>query len=286
MRRDAVQDAERVSTALGWFSIGLGLMEIAAPASVARFAGMQDRPGTRNLVRAFGAREIGAGIGILLSPRDASRVWARVAGDALDVSGLAVALADEGTDRSRAIMATIAVLGVTAVDIACAVQLGPKSIGSVPAGTMKDVSQAITVNAPTDTVFDFWRELSNLPRVMTHLKGVQVELLDEVADERLSWRVTDHAGRQSQGTVSFRPAPGGRGTEVRVRVERQTVAVPRMLSRLVGQSPEQRLRADLSRFKQIIEAGDVARSDGPSLWRPARPTDAASAMPASHGVLR
>jgi hypothetical protein len=45
---------------LGWFSIGLGVAELAAPAQLARFLGMEEHT---QLIRAYGAREIVTGIG-------------------------------------------------------------------------------------------------------------------------------------------------------------------------------------------------------------------------------
>src|SRR5690606_35624708 len=81
---------ERMATALGWFSIGLGIAELVAPGRVARLIGLDDPEGrTLNLVRLMGLREIGAGLGILGNDRTPGWLWARVAGDALDVALLA-----------------------------------------------------------------------------------------------------------------------------------------------------------------------------------------------------
>jgi hypothetical protein len=62
-------------------------------------------------VRLYGARELVNGVGILLAWKRAPWVWARVAGDALDIA----------TSRSPTGIAALA--GVTAVDIATAAQL-------------------------------------------------------------------------------------------------------------------------------------------------------------------
>jgi hypothetical protein len=67
--------------ALGWFSIGLGLAELAD----AETAGAHRRRAERaDLTRIFGLREIGTGIGILTSKDPSPWLWGRVAGDALD----------------------------------------------------------------------------------------------------------------------------------------------------------------------------------------------------------
>lgn len=103
---------------LGLFSLGLGLAEVAAPRSLARLTGVRFSPA---LIRAYGLREIAAGIGILTARRPAAWLWGRVAGDALDLATLGAAYAEAGgRDRDRVTAATAAVAGVTALDVICA----------------------------------------------------------------------------------------------------------------------------------------------------------------------
>ena len=110
---------EGMARFLGWFSIGLGLAELVAPRA------MTDLTGVRSpaLLQLFGLREIACGVGILSSVRPAGWLWARVAGDALDLATLAGAAATEDGDAMRALGAGIAVAGVTLMDLACATQL-------------------------------------------------------------------------------------------------------------------------------------------------------------------
>lgn len=106
-----------LATALGVFSLGLGLWEALAPRSVG------DRTGVRlpAVVRGYGVREMAVGIGILSSERPAFWLWSRVAGDALDLATLAASyhrsLPD---DRRKNLQAAAAVLGVTVLDLLCA----------------------------------------------------------------------------------------------------------------------------------------------------------------------
>ena len=106
--------ADRLARGLGWFSIGLGLAEIVAPGKLARALGLE---GQENLVRAFGAREIGAGVGALSTePRPA--MWSRVGGDLLDLGTLAVGFRNGDSEQRRnAGIAIAAVLGVTLADL-------------------------------------------------------------------------------------------------------------------------------------------------------------------------
>ncbi len=102
---------------LGIFSIALGLTELLAPRALARMTGMQGR---ETLLRAYGLREIVTGVGLLASPDPRPWIWGRVAGDALDLSTLALGAGERpGTTphRDAALWMTTAV-GV--VDIACA----------------------------------------------------------------------------------------------------------------------------------------------------------------------
>jgi hypothetical protein len=112
---------EKLATALGWFSVGLGLAELATGARMSRSLGMDDRAW---LVRGFGAREIATGAGILSSPADPRWLWARVGGDLLDLAALGAAIARPGNPRrGRAVAAAAAVAGVTVLDVVAALWL-------------------------------------------------------------------------------------------------------------------------------------------------------------------
>jgi hypothetical protein len=110
----------QLARGLGYFSIALGALEMVAPGGVNRALGM--RPHNR-LVRGFGLREIGAGAGILTQPDPTPYVWARVAGDAMDMLALLAAAGDRNRRRGSAVAALLAVVGVTALDVFCAREL-------------------------------------------------------------------------------------------------------------------------------------------------------------------
>jgi hypothetical protein len=108
---------ERLAQGLAWFSIALGTIELLAARSVTRSLGMQ---GQETLVRAYGLREITKGVGILTAKDPTPWVWARVAGDALDLGTLASAYGDENPQREKVGMALLNVAGVAALDVYCA----------------------------------------------------------------------------------------------------------------------------------------------------------------------
>ena len=106
---------------LGWFSLGLGSLEIIAGGAVRRNLGL---PLPRGVVQAFGAREIAAGAMVLTNPGKAAPMWVRTGGDALDILALTAALLRPGNRRrSAAALALLAVLGVTAMDVITATSL-------------------------------------------------------------------------------------------------------------------------------------------------------------------
>lgn len=110
----------RIAKGLGFFSLGLGLTELLAPAWLGRFIGAGDEH--RRLLQLFGVREIAAGVAILASPRPTGGLWARIAGDALDLAGLFAALRGS-RQRGRLAGALGAVAGVSALDVFAAQRL-------------------------------------------------------------------------------------------------------------------------------------------------------------------
>ena len=80
------------------------------------------------LLRAHGAREIGTGLGILLS-RDATPwIWGRVAGDGLDLATLAPAAAPDSPKQLNGIAAALFVAAVTTVDVLCVAGLSQRQL--------------------------------------------------------------------------------------------------------------------------------------------------------------
>ena len=75
------------------------------------------------LIRAYGAREIMSGIGILSQEDPTPWIWARVGGDALDLATLATGLDDDNPRRANVMAAVAAVAGVTMLDAICAQRL-------------------------------------------------------------------------------------------------------------------------------------------------------------------
>jgi hypothetical protein len=112
-RTRSMTPAMRASRMLGWVSFAIGAAELLAPQRVARATGLE---GKETLLRAYGAREILAGVGAH-SVYPVPALWSRVAGDLLDLGTLAVAGRREDGSRGRNTwIAIAAVAGITALD--------------------------------------------------------------------------------------------------------------------------------------------------------------------------
>jgi uncharacterized membrane protein len=153
---------------------------------------------------------------------------------------------------------------------------------------------ATTVTRPPEEVYDFWSSLERLPSFMAHVDDVRLtgprtshwtvtapfdrtvewdaETVDEVAGSRLSWRSTEGADVANVGEVRFVPAPDGTSTEVHVmlRYDAPGGGLGKALAKYFGEDPSQHLDDDLRRFKQVMETGQVVRSEGAPWGKRAR----------------
>jgi len=105
---------DQLGRLLGWYSIGLGLIELLAPSRVTRALGME---GNEGLVRAYGAREIGSGVFSLSAEKEAG-LWSRIAGDGLDIATLVTAFRRSNPKRDNVGLALAMVVGITVLDLA------------------------------------------------------------------------------------------------------------------------------------------------------------------------
>lgn len=273
--------SQRLARMLGWASLGLGVAQLAAPGAVRRLSGLDDSPTARLVVPAVGARELVHAAGLLRGARPTGWVWTRVAGDALDLTALAMALARRsGTRRRRVVAVTAAVAAITAVDVFTAVRAGR---GARTADRVRHVAASVTVNRKPDEVYAFWRNFENLPSFMGHLESVEsigwgrshwrakapagttvqweAEVIEDRPGELISWRSRAGADVTNSGSVQFAAAPGARGTEVRVELDYEPPAgrLGTRIAKLFGEEPEQQVRDDLRRLKQVMETGELAR---------------------------
>ncbi len=151
--------------------------------------------------------------------------------------------------------------------------------------TMK-VEKTVTINKSPAELYSFWHDFENLPRFMKHLKSVRVldekrshwianapmdnsvewdaEIIKDEENKLIAWASVEGADIDNSGFVRFQPAPKGRGTEVKVVIEYNPPggAIGAAIAKLFGEEPEQQIGDDLRRFKQLMEAGEIATTEG------------------------
>ena len=103
------------------------------------------------------------------------------------------------------------------------------------------------------------------------------EITEDRPGEKIAWRTVEGGALAHQGEVTFARAPGRDMTEVRVQIELG----------LFGQAPSMRLaklltkpqiKGDLRRLKQVLETGEIVRSDA-SIHKGPHPAQPSAAAP-------
>jgi len=163
-------------------------------------------------------------------------------------------------------------------------QHGPAAV--LDASKARKIERSVTIDQPRAEIYRFWRNFENLPRIMSHLESVTVVspershwkaqapmgkavewdavIINEIENELIAWKSVDEATVPNAGSVHFRDAPAGRGTEVKVVLEYQPPAgaLGARVAKFLGEDPDTQVREDLRRFKQMIEAGETPTIEG------------------------
>ncbi len=146
-----------------------------------------------------------------------------------------------------------------------------------------NVHDSVRVERPIGEVFRFWRNLSNLPLFMSGLERVtdagdgrsrwvakgpagfhvewDAEIINEVDNKLIAWRTLAGSDLTMAGSVNVDAVRGGRSTQVTLNLQYAARGgrLADRLAALIGQAPAQTIREDLRRFKQLLEAGELAR---------------------------
>jgi len=145
---------------------------------------------------------------------------------------------------------------------------------------------AVTVNKPVFEVYQYWRNLENLPSIMKHLTAVTIkddkhshwcvkagpgmmlewdaEIIAEQENRLLAWRSLPGASVKNMGLIQFLEAPGNRGTEVQVNISYDVPAgaLGDIFAPLLNKIASQQVKDDLRHFKQMMEAGETVSVEG------------------------
>lgn len=151
-------------------------------------------------------------------------------------------------------------------------------------GAMRVVGRSVTVNRPRQDLYRVWRDFSRFPEFMENVRSVEVvddsrsrwtvegpggadisftsQIVEDVPGERIAWRSDEDATVPNSGSIAFRDAPAGRGTEVDLTIayEPPGGTIGAMVAKMFQREPKIQARRDLKRFKQLMETGEIATS--------------------------
>jgi hypothetical protein len=210
---------------LGLFSFALGVAQLAVPDRINKLIGVQDKPKARAIQRAVGVQELTAAQGIFAFSPPTAVLWARVAGDIMHIGLVAQALDNKKSDKAK-LGATIgALVGIGVLDT------------FVSARYQSAWPKEPTQGEPLPTRADSTEIEAKVPG------NPSITILASEADIRPRLQELEIA---SYGDIVFRPAPGDRGTEVVVQTNKNS----------------EKVKAELRRVKQLVEVGEIVRSEG------------------------
>jgi len=148
------------------------------------------------------------------------------------------------------------------------------------------IKHSATVSRSPQELYDFWRDETNAPKFMSNIESVRKtgestshwvsrgpmgktfawdsEIIREEPHRLFAWKSLPGGDISNAGTVRFEPATGGRGTVVTLEVnyEPPAGAIGVAIAKILGHDPDSRVREDLRRFKQLMEAGVIATVEG------------------------
>jgi uncharacterized membrane protein len=155
------------------------------------------------------------------------------------------------------------------------------------------LKKCITVDRSPEELYRYWRNFENLPRFMDMLDSVEVlddrrsrwtvsgpggvpvtwdaEITVDRPNEMIGWCSLKGSTVETKGYVRFERANGGRGTVVRVAMQYVPPAgkAGAAVATLVGKRPGAEVDEALRRFKQLMEAGEIATATKSTIRRTA-----------------
>ena len=150
------------------------------------------------------------------------------------------------------------------------------------------IGRTVSINRPRQELYEFWRELQNLPRFMENIRSItvsdsnrshwvveapagrQVEwdavLTEDQPGSLLAWESVEGASVRNSGRIEFKDSTNGRGTLVTAIIVYDPPGgkLGKAAAKLFEKEPHIQVRRDLRRFKQLMEAGEVATSTPPN----------------------
>jgi uncharacterized membrane protein len=145
--------------------------------------------------------------------------------------------------------------------------------------------RTVTVGRSCDEIYQFWKDPANMPRIMGAIESVtrvdenrwhwkakpiagmqfewDSETMQDIPGRLISWRSTEGAPLDQAGTLIFTPAPGNRGTEVKLRFQYKPPAgeLGDTMAGLFGKDAYHAISRQLRKLEQLMETGEIARTN-------------------------
>jgi uncharacterized membrane protein len=120
------------------------------------------------------------------------------------------------------------------------------------------IGRTVTINRPARELYEFWRDLRNLPLFMENIESITV-----IDARRSHWKVKGPADSSVEwDSVITDDIPGeliawesAEGTSVP-----NSGALGKMFAKMFQREPKIQARRDLRRFKQLMETGEISTS--------------------------
>jgi len=150
------------------------------------------------------------------------------------------------------------------------------------------VCHTFSVNRTPWDLYEYWRKLENLPRILSYLESVTVidekrshwvakgpldmrwewdaEIINDEPNRLIAWRSLGNADVDNAGSVTFIPGAEGRGTEVKVVIDYIPTGgrFGQIIAKALGRDPSAEIREGLRDFKRFMETGEVPTTEGQS----------------------
>jgi uncharacterized membrane protein len=145
----------------------------------------------------------------------------------------------------------------------------------------KKIVRSLHINRSREELYDFWRNLENLPQVMRHLESVtshtdtksrwiargpfdarlewDAEIKTDRRGEIIAWQSLPDSQVDTAGSVRFDKDASGQGTVLTVTLKYDPPGgrMVAELAHLLGQGLEEELDEDLREFKRTMESGEA-----------------------------
>ncbi len=152
-------------------------------------------------------------------------------------------------------------------------------------GEYRVTGRSVTINRPREEIYAFWRDFRNLSKFMENIADarevepgistwtiraplgmtmqVKSRIVNDREGEQIAWRSTPDSQIETEGKVTFRDAPAGRGTivEAHVAYKPPMGALGQALGKLFSAEPSVQSRRDLKRLKMLMETGEIATNN-------------------------